>query len=131
MPRPARQAEVIAVDAFDLPDWLGVQEVTWRATSSLGGHRVCGELLGENTVLVCDLLAGDLAYPRPALPEVWRSAAHQAWTLGEVLLAEIGGRLTLVLPGWQVTAEACLEAVRRLSRAVGADPSRFSVALRL
>lgn len=129
-PREAESPDLVAVDAFDLPDWLGLEEVTWQATSSLGGHRVSGALHGRSAVLVCDLLAGDLAYPRPALPDAWRSAAHQAWGLDEVLLVEAGGRLTLVLPGWRVTAEPALEAVRRLARAVGATASRYAVLLR-
>lgn len=123
------------VDPFDLPEWLGVEPVIWTGQTSLGSaHLVSGALqtgAGEVDPLVCDVLACDLAYPQPVLSEAWRHDAHQAWTLGEVLLLEYDGRLTMVLPGTAVTAEATLEAVRRLARAVGAAPERFTVALRL
>ena len=57
------------------------------------------------------------------LEEKWRAAAHQAWTLGEILLLEYDGRLTLVVPGTALSVELALEAVRRLAKAVGA-PAR-------
>ena len=79
----------------------------------------------------CDLLACDRAYPEPVLDEASRADAHQAWTLGEVLLLEYDGRLTLVVPGSAMTAELALEAVRRLAKAVGAPARRFTVVLRL
>jgi hypothetical protein len=125
---------VETVDPFDLPEWVGEGPVRWHASSSLGGsHRVTGELVGgaEGRTLVCDVLACDLAYPVPVLSESWRHDAHQAWVLGEVLLLRYDGTLTLVVPGTVVTAEPILEAIRRLARAVGSLPERFTVALRL
>ncbi len=123
------------VDPFDLPEWLGVAPVTWSGLTSLGSaHLVTGSLHtdeGGVEPVACDVLACDLAYPQPVLSEAWRHDAHQAWTLGEVLLLEYDGRLTMVLPGTAVTAEATLEAVRRLAKAVGAPAERFTVALRL
>jgi hypothetical protein len=129
MRRPAVQP----VDAFDLPDWLGVAAVTWTAVDSIGAtHLVAGCLRGpDDDPLDCDVLACDLAYPVPVLDERWRHDAHQAWTLGEVLLVEYDGRLTMVVPGTTVTAEPTLEAVRRLAKAVGAPADRFTVSLRL
>jgi hypothetical protein len=130
--RPGRTVE--RVDPFDLPNWVGERAVTWRASSSLGGsHLVTGELLGgpSGPAMTCDVLACDPAYPLPVLSEDWRHDAHQAWTLGEMLLVEYDGRLTLVVPGTVVTAESTLEAVRRLARAVGSKPEQFTVALRL
>ncbi len=127
---------VAQVDPFDLPDWVGERAVTWRASSSLAGsHLVSGELDaagdGDGSTLTCDVLACDPAYPMPVLSEGWRHDAHQAWALGEVLLVTRDGRLTLVFPGTVVTAVPTLEAVRRLARAVGSKPDRFTVALRL
>ena len=129
---------VAPVDPFDLPDWLGVQDVTWVAESSLGdAHLVSGGLVGPGDQAAgtqrqaCDLLACDLAYPRAVLSEEWRARAHHSWQLGEALIVEYDGRLTLVVPGTAVTAEPALEAVRRLARAVGAPTERFTVALRL
>ena len=144
--RPGRTVEL--VDPFDLPDWVGEGRVTWRATTSLEtSSLVSGELAGEpgdvpgggpedgravdRPTLTCDVLACDPAYPVPVLSEAWRHDAHQAWTLGEVLLVSYDGRLTLLVPGTVVTAEPTLEAVRRLARAVGSRPDRFTVALRL
>jgi len=124
---------VSPVDAFDLPEWVGVRPVTWRAETSLGSTwHVTGVLDADGSApLGCDLLAGDLAFPAPVLDDKWRSQAHQAWSLGEALLVEYAGRLTVVLPGTTVTADSALEAVRRLARAVGAPSDRFTVALRL
>ncbi len=126
------------VDPFELPEWVGEGRVSWHASSSLrGSHLVTGELVGElvgdaeGQTLICDVLACDLAYPVPVLSESWRHDAHQAWVLGEVLLLAYDGRLTLVVPGTVVTAEPTLEAMRRLARAVGSVPERFTVALRL
>jgi hypothetical protein len=124
---------VTSVDAFELPEWLGVEEVTWTAVTSLEeAPRVSGALAGPSgATLECDLLAGDLAYPRAVLEEKWRAAAHHAWQLGETQLLEYDGRLTLVVPGTTVAVELALEAVRRLAKAVGAPSSRFTVAIRL
>ena len=128
-----RRPAVEPVDAFDLPDWLGVAPVAWTAVDSIGAtHLVAGCLRGSDGDPVdCDVLACDLAYPVPVLDERWRHDAHQAWTLGEVLLVEYDGRLTMVVPGTTVTAELALEAVRRLAKAVGAPADRFTVSLRL
>ena len=120
------------VDAFDLPEWLGESEVTWRAESSIrGSHHLTGALVGDGEPLPCDLLAADLAYPQPALGGEWRRAAHQQWTHGQVLLLEYDGRLTLAVPGTEFTADRVLESLARLAKAVGVKPARFVAALRL
>jgi hypothetical protein len=129
-------ADIGAVDAFDLPEWLGTTEVTWTAGSSVhGGHHVVGELCGElpdgRQRLGCDLLAGDQAYPVPVLPDTWRTQVHQAWTYGQVLLLRYDGRLTVTVPGTEFTADRVLEVVARLAKAVGVAPERFVAALRL
>ena len=128
-----RAGEPAAVDAFDLPEWLGVEPVTWTGESSLDGrsHLLCGSLETAAEQLVCDVLACDVAYPQAVLPERWRREAHSAWLRDEVLLVSRGGRLALAVPGTTVGAELVLEAVRRLAKAVGAAPERFTVALRL
>jgi hypothetical protein len=129
------------VDPFDLPEWLGEGEVTWVAESSLsGGPVVAGRLtVGHPQVgappggepLACDLLAADRAFPRPVLDETWRTRAHQAWTHGQVLLVEYGGRLTLLVPATILDADRVLEALARLAKAVGVRRDRFVAALRL
>lgn len=124
--------DVVEVDAFDLPEWLGDVEVTWRAGSSItGSPHVTGDLLGGGEPLPCDLLAADLAYPQPVLGDECRRAAHQQWTHGQVLLVEYDGRLTLAVPGTDFTADRVLESLGRLAKAVGVKPSRFVAALRL
>ena len=107
--------DVEAVDAFELPGWVGETEVRWTALSSLDGeHLVTGRLEGGGETGDCDLLACD-----------------QAWVLEQVHLLRYDGRLTLVMPGSTIGSEIALEALRRLAKAVGAPPQRFSVVLRL
>ncbi len=121
------------LDPFDLPDWLGEREVVWRAGAGiLEGPLVTGELTGPaDQSLPCDLLAVDEAYPAAVAGEDLRHAAHQAWRHGQVHLVSLGGRLTLAVPGTRFGARRILEAVRRLALAVGADPARYAVLLRL
>ena len=120
------------VDAFDLPDWLGTDDVTWTARTSVhGGHLVEGDLSGAGGSLRCDLLGVDQAFPLPVLDDDWRRQSHQAWTHGQVLLVDYDGRLTLAVPGTSFTADRALEAIGRLAKAVGVKPGRFVAALRL
>ena len=124
--------DVQPVDPFDLPDWLGTSEVSWTARTSVrGASHIQGALAGAGEELPCDLLAADLAYPEPLLDDSWRRQAHQAWTLGQVLLTEYDGRLTLAVPGTSYSADGALETVGRLAKAVGVQPGRFVVTLRL
>jgi len=124
--------EVSAVDAFDLPDWLGTSELTWTAETSVRGHyQVSGRLNARDDSLDCDLLAADQAFPQPVLDEEWRRAAHQSWTHGEVLLLEYDGRLTLAVPGTEFTADRVLETLTRLAKAIGVAPDRMLAAIRL
>lgn len=123
--------QVSAVDPFDLPEWLAEGEVVWTAVSSIhAGALVTGELSGGGAT-ACDLLGADEAFPLPVLADEWRRQAHQAWTHGQVLLVEYGGRLTLVVPGTSFTADRVLEAVGRFAKAVGAPLEHYRVALRL
>ena len=124
--------DVSEVDPFDLPEWLAGDEVTWHASSSVrGSAHVTGELRAVDGRVACDLLAADLAYPEPVLEPQWRRAAHQQWTHGQVLLVEYDGRLTLVVPGTEFTADRVLESLARLAKAVGVRPARFVATLRL
>ena len=120
-----------AVDAFDLPDWLGEQDVVWTTQTTVGTPLVPGCLGAGSEALPCDLLACDRAYPEPVLPEQWRREAHSSWALGQVLLAELDGRLTLVVPGVAVTVDSALQSLRRLALAVGAVPERYAALVRL
>jgi hypothetical protein len=119
------------VDAFELPDWLGEREVVWTTEVTVGTPLVPGRLEAGADSLACDLLACDRAYPEPVLPERWRREAHSSWALGQVLLADVDARLTLVVPGVAVSVDSALEALRRLARAVGVRPETYAALIRL
>lgn len=121
------------VDPFDLPDWLGTEDVVWRADSGLhSGHLVAGRLTGAgHDDLACDLLAVDQAYPRPVTDDTSRLRVHQAWRHGQVLVGRYDDRLALAAPGNAWTAELVLDVLDRLARAVGARPERFAALLRI
>lgn len=120
-------------DAFGLPDWLGTENVVWRAQSSLmKTAHVTGELTASPDLShQLDLLAVDAAYPQPVCPEPERVAAHQAWQYGEVYLVEIDTRLTAAIPGTRFDANIMCETLRRVAKAVGAPASNFTVAVTL
>jgi hypothetical protein len=120
-------------DPFDLPAWLGESEVTWEAERGLAtGHRVAGVLTAPGREpQPCDLLAVDDAYPEPAAANAVRVRSHQAWRHGEVLVAEDGPRVLLVVPGSRIDTETAVEAIGRLAKAVGARPGSYSVRLRI
>ena len=122
-----------AVDPFDLPEWLGVSEVTWSALAGLlSGYAVPGELVAAgHDPLPCDLLGVDEAYPAPIASDAVRRRAHQAWRNGEVHLVRRDGRLALAVPGTFFTADLALETFARLARSVGASADRYTVLLRI
>jgi hypothetical protein len=120
------------LDPFDLPDWVGEGEVAWVAERGLSGHLVAGCLSGgAGETLPCDLLAVDHAYPAPVVDEGTRTRVHQSWRHGQVVLLSRAGRAAVAVPGTSFEADRVLEAFTRLTRAVGADPARWSVRLSL
>jgi hypothetical protein len=122
----------LSAEPFDLPEWLGVEDVTWVALSPLHrGHLVSGELRGAGDPIACDLLAIDEAYPAPVADERMRTRAHQAWRRGEVHLVEGDGRYALAVPGSRMDAELAVAAVERLARSVGADTASYAIQLRI
>ena len=131
--RPHEGASYDETDPFDLPDWLGQNEVTWEAERGLGtAHRVAGALTASgHDAVPCDLLAVDDAYPEPVATDKARVRAHQLWRHGEVLVALDGDRLLLVVPGSRLRTQTVLEAVGRLARAVGAPAGSYAVRLRV
>jgi hypothetical protein len=122
-----------SIEPFDLPEWLGVAEVTWSALAGLHtGYAVRGELLAAgHEPLACDLLAVDEAYPEPVAADDVRRRAHQAWRNGEVHLVRRQGRLALAVPGTAFSADLVLAAFARLARSVGASADRYAVLLRI
>ena len=67
----------------------------------------------------------------PVADDATRLRAHQAWRHGQVQLATYDGRLTLLTPGREFSAEGVLDVVGRLAKAVGASPDHYAVLLRL
>ncbi|MBA2715585.1 MAG: hypothetical protein H0U51_00720 [Propionibacteriales bacterium] len=120
-------------DALDLPDWLGTEQVSWQATTSLiEAPHVPGRLDGGSGLShPLDLLAVDAAFPQAICPEPERQAAHQAWHYGEVLLVEIDLRLAAAVPGTRFDANVMCEALRRVAKSVGAPASNFTVVVTL
>jgi hypothetical protein len=128
-----QREDLSELDPFDLPDWLGEDEVTWTSACGVrSGHLVTGVLCGASGhETACDLLAVDQAFPRPVVDDAARTRAHQVWRHGQVLLVSRGERTTLAVPGSTFDADLVLDSLTRLARAVGAEPARFSVRLRL
>lgn len=119
-------------DAFDLPDWLGTERVTWRAETVLSDEPiVAGRLRAAERDQQLDLLAADAAYPRTVCSTHERHDAHQAWHFGEVLLLETGDRVAAAVPAVRFDANLACEAIRRVARALGAPAANFSVTLTL
>ena len=127
----------VEVDPFELPDWLGQEQVLWQATDERVSrentatiHGVLRPLRGDSE-LVLDLLGVDVAWPKPVCDEESRHLAHEAWHYGQVILLDVEGRVTLGVPCTRFSTDLVCEAVRRFSKAVGAEPTRFLVQLRL
>ncbi len=121
------------LDPFDLPDWLGGDDIVWEADTGLrSGHLVPGALHNHGRDrLACALMAVDEAYPAPVVPDEVRSRAHQAWHHGQVLLVDRDRSLTLAVPGRRFDAELVMESLARLAKAVGGAPDAWVVLLRI
>ncbi|HJQ06307.1 MAG TPA: hypothetical protein VJ872_12720 [Nocardioides sp.] len=121
-----------SVDPFELPDWLGADDVTWSAECALGRPTVPGVLRSDDGSgeLACDFLAADVACPAPLVDEPTRTRIHQAWRDGQVELLSDGERLTLGVPGTAQDAGLVLEAIGRFAHAVGTSPAHYGVRLR-
>ena len=119
-------------DPFDLPDWLGAEELRWTTKDTGPTAGIVGVLTGSGDHAVgLDMVCADIAYPAAVLPEQLRHDAHQAWHFGQVLLLERDGRYAVAVPtaGWD--ADTGCEAMRRFAKAIGVPPSQLSVVLRL
>lgn len=119
-------------DAFDLPDWLGTEQVTWRADQVLSKEPViAGRLSAAAHDQPLDLLAADAAYPRTVCSSYHRHDAHQAWHFGEVLLLGTGDRVAAAVPTVSFDANLACEAIRRVAKALGAPAANFTVTFTL
>ena len=124
---------ICEADPFELPAWVGEQEIVWYADSGARfGHHITGRVTAAGHDDVgCDLLAIDQAYPQQVADSGWRRQAHQAWHNDQVLLIRYDGRLTLAVPGHEFTADLVLAALFRFAKSVGGKPDRMTAALRL
>jgi hypothetical protein len=128
---------VAEVDPFELPDWLAEEQVIWQATDEPGDRERSGTVHGRVVPLrggegmPLDLLAVDVAWPKPVCADEGRHLAHEAWHYGQVVLLDRDGRTTLGVPCTEFSSDLVCEAVRRFSKAVGADSAHFLVQLRL
>ena len=137
--RPTRRrrcdrATSTSVDPFDLPEWLGVADVTWSAQAGLRtGYAVRGELHRRRPRPARRATCSRSTRPtrRRSPTDDVRLRAHQAWRHGEVHLVRRDGRLALAVPGTFFTADLVLDAFARLARAVGASADRYAVLLRI
>lgn len=121
---------IVDVDPFDLPEWLGVGEVTWQPDAGLRtGHHVRGRLLSGDDSLTCDLLAVDDAYPVPVTDDGSRARVHQSWQHDQVVVGEYAGRLVLAVPGTAFNPGRALDALARLAKAVGASTDLWAARL--
>lgn len=124
---------VTDVDPFDLPDWLGGEDVVWESQTGLrSSHLVTGVLRhAGGDLLRCDLLAVDEAYPAPVVADGVRARAYQSWHHGQVLLIDHERRLTLAVPGRRFDADLVMESLSRLASAVGGSPDQWAMNLRI
>lgn len=119
-------------DPFDLPDWLGTEQVTWQGEGLLSDQPVVvGHLVSAGRSQPLDILAVDAAYPRTVCPDDSRHDAHQAWHFGELVLLEVDGRVAAAVPGVRVDANLAVDTIRRVAKAIGAPSDNFTVLLTL
>lgn len=120
-------------DAFDLPDWLGTEHVTWRATDVLSREPVIAGTLSadDDRGQPLDLMAADAAYPSTVCSAYQRHDAHQAWHFGEVLLLETGERVAAAVPTVSFDPNLACETIRRVAKALGAPTANFTVTFTL
>jgi hypothetical protein len=119
-------------DPFDLPEWLGIEPVTWQTDDSFADYPLIrGHLVASDHSQPLDLRAVDAAYPRTICPPQQRHDAHQAWHYGQVLLLRLDDRVAAAAPGTRFDANLVVETVRRLAKALGAPGTNFTVLLTL
>lgn len=128
----AERSEWQVADPFDLPEWLGEHDLTWTATSSIGGPSAPGALCGaDDRCLPLAVLGADEAYPVPAVAETVRTQVHQAWRYGQVALLAAGSSYAVAVPAITVDVDLVCEALRRFAKAIAIDPDRIRVLVQL
>ncbi len=119
-------------DPFELPDWVGEQELTWCRGGPLSDPQVQGTLSGAVAhELPLHIVCADVAYPAPVVSEQLRRESHLSWHHGQVLVLDNGRCLGLGVPVSALDADITCEALRRFAMAVAVDPSRVRVTIPL
>ncbi len=118
-------------DPFELPDWLGRDDLTWSLDGPLSAAAVQGTLHGDGVRLSLDVICADVAYPAPVVPELTRRCCHLAWHHGEVSVLERDDRIAVGVPVSVLDADTACEALRRFARAVAVEPAQVKVLIRL
>jgi hypothetical protein len=132
MTMPAERADWQVADPFDLPEWLGEHDLTWTADSSIGGPSASGALRGrDGSCLPLAVLGADEAFPVPTVAEAVRTQVHQAWRYGQVALLAAGSSYAVAVPAITVDVGLVCEALRRFAKAIGIDPDRIRVLVKL
>jgi len=119
-------------EPFDLPDWLGEEDLVWSLDGSLSAAQVCGTLRGAGEHrLGLDIVCADVAYPAPVVPEPVRRQCHLTWHHGQIQTIRNGQRHGLAVPVSSLDADTVCEALRRFARAIAVDSERVRVLISL
>lgn len=119
-------------DPFDLPDWLGEEELTWLLEGPLSAAQVRGTLCGHvGHELPLHIICADVAYPAPVVSELLRRESHLAWHHGQVLVVGNARCQGLAVPVSGLDADTACEALRRFAMAIAVDPSQVRVTIPL
>jgi len=119
-------------DPFELPEWLGEQDLTWSLDGPLTSAQVRGTLHGSGEQeLGLDLVCVDVAYPAPVVPELIRRECHLSWHHGQVQVLANAASHGLGVPASSVDADTACEALRRFARAIAVDVNRVRVLITL
>ena len=119
-------------DPFELPEWLGEEDLTWSLDGPLTAAQVRGTLHGtDEHQLGLDLVCVDVAYPAPVVGELIRRECHLSWHHGQVLVLANAGAHGLGVPTSSLDADTACEALRRFAHAIAVDVARVRVLITL
>ena len=119
-------------DPFELPDWVGQEDLTWSLDGPLSAAQVRGTVHGaEEHQIGLDIVCADVAYPAPVVPELMRRECHLSWHHGQVLVLANAVSHALGVPVSALDADTACEALRRFAAAIAVDLERVRVLIRL
>ena len=119
-------------EPFELPDWLGHDDLVWSLDGPLAAAQVRGTLRGAGEhQLRLDIVCADAAYPAPVVPELIRRECHLSWHHGQVMVLANAVSHALGVPVSDLDADTACEALRRFAAAIAVDVERVRVLIRL